>query len=76
MVDWRAHKKAHKLERCPVPDCGGTMRLGWDTYTCEKCGHFYQDISLQDVIEADDPAHLKFCECAYCKGLDAEGGKP
>jgi len=52
------------------------MRLGWDTYTCEKCGHFYQDISLQDVIEADDPAHLKFCECAYCKGLDAEGGKP
>jgi len=64
MVDWQAHKKAHKLEICPA--CDGMMRLGGDTYTCEKCGHFEQDPSLQDIVERDDPANLKFCSCEYC----------
>ena len=46
------------------------MRLGWDTYTCEKCGHFSQDPSLQDIIEQDDPGNLRFCNCDYClKGV-------
>jgi hypothetical protein len=42
------------------------MRLGWDTYTCEKCGHFEQDISLQDIVERDDPGNLRYCDCNYC----------
>jgi hypothetical protein len=66
MVDWRVHKKAHKLEACPVPGCGGIMRLGWDLYTCEKCGHFDQDISLHDIVERDDPSFLRECQCAHC----------
>jgi hypothetical protein len=66
MVDWRAHKKAHKLETCPVPGCGGMMRLRWDKYTCEKCGHFDQDISLHDIVERDDPSFLRECRCTYC----------
>jgi tRNA(Ile2) C34 agmatinyltransferase TiaS len=64
MVDWSAHKKAHKLEICPA--CGGMMRLGRIAYTCEKCGHFEQDPSLQDIVERDDPANLKYCNCDYC----------
>jgi hypothetical protein len=64
MVDRLARKKAHMLEMCPA--CGGVMRLGWDTYTCEKCGHFDQDISLQDIVERDDPAKLEYCNCEYC----------
>jgi len=64
MVDWRAHKKAHKLEICPA--CGGKMYLTRDIYTCEKCGHFDQDISLHDNVERNDPANLKFCNCEYC----------
>jgi hypothetical protein len=66
MVDWKAHKKAHKSESCPVPGCGGVMRLDWDTYKCEKCGHFEQDPSLHDIIERDG-GHLKFCDCPYCR---------
>jgi tRNA(Ile2) C34 agmatinyltransferase TiaS len=64
MVDLRLHKKAHKLQRCPA--CGGMMRLGSDTYTCEKCGHFEQDIMLHDIVERDDPTNLKECNCEYC----------
>lgn len=64
MVDAQAHKKAHRLEACPA--CGGMMRLGRDTYTCEKCGHFDQDISLQDIVERDDPGNLRYCNCEYC----------
>ncbi len=64
MVDHLARNKAPKLETCPA--CGGVMRLGWDTYTCEKCGHFEQDISLQDIVERDDPANLRECSCEYC----------
>lgn len=70
MVDHRARKKAHELETCPA--CGGKMRLGWDTYTCEKCGHFEQDIMLQDIVERDDPANLRYCNCGYC--LKKSGG--
>jgi tRNA(Ile2) C34 agmatinyltransferase TiaS len=64
MVDWSAHKKAHKLEMCPA--CGGMMHLGFDTYRCEKCGHFEQDPSLHDIVERDDPANLKYCNCDHC----------
>ena len=64
MVDRREQQKAHKLERCPA--CGGMMRLGRTVYTCEKCGHFSQDPLLQDIIEQDDPANLRFCNCPYC----------
>lgn len=70
MVDRRAHEKAPKLERCPA--CGGMMRLGWDTYTCKKCGHFSQDPSLHDIVERDDPSNLKFCNCDYC--VNQRGG--
>jgi hypothetical protein len=65
MVDSRAHKKAHKLEKCPA--CGGMMRLGWDTYQCDSCPHFRQDMMLQDVMERDDPENLKLCKCEYCQ---------
>lgn len=65
MTDWRAHSKAHKIEMCPA--CGGRMLLRWDTYKCEKCGHFSQDISLQDIVERDDPSNLRFCKCDYCQ---------
>jgi hypothetical protein len=71
MVDWQAQKKAHQLEICPA--CGGKMPLGGDTYKCEKCGHFEQDISLHDIVERDDPANLKFCNCEYC--LKERSGK-
>jgi hypothetical protein len=73
MVDWREHKRAHKLEMCPA--CGGTMRLGRDTYTCENkdCGHFAQDPSLHDIVERDDPSNLRFCNCRYC--LEQRGGQ-
>lgn len=66
MVDRRAYKKAPKIRMCPA--CHGRMHLGWDTYSCEneKCGHFDQDVMLQDIIERDDPANLKFCNCMYC----------
>jgi len=72
MVDWRAHNKAHKLEKCPA--CGGIMRLRGDTYICQndKCGHFEQDPSLHDVVERDG-GHLKFCHCGYCVNRDNEG---
>ena len=66
MVDWAAHKKAHKLEICPA--CGSTVRLRWDSYICEKCGHFEQDISLHDIVERDDPTYLRECKCMYCTG--------
>jgi hypothetical protein len=49
------------------------MRLGFDTYTCEKCGHFEQAIELHDIIERDDPAYLKYCNCAHC--LSERGGE-
>jgi hypothetical protein len=62
---------AYKLEPCPA--CGGLMGLRSDTYTCEKCGHFEQDILLRDAIARDDPANLKFCNCEYC--LKERGGK-
>jgi hypothetical protein len=65
MIDWRAHDKAHELEACPVPGCGGIMRLGWDTYTCDRCGHFEQDPSLHDIAERDG-GHSKDCKCAFC----------
>jgi hypothetical protein len=42
------------------------MHLGRDTYTCDKCKHFRQDDSLQDIVESDDPGNLKECKCAYC----------
>ncbi len=42
------------------------MRLRWDKYTCEKCGHFNQDISLHDIVERDDPSFLSECHCTYC----------
>jgi hypothetical protein len=73
MVDKHAYKKAHKLETCPA--CGMIMRLSWDTYACEnkQCGHFRQDPHLQDIMERDDPANLKFCNCAYC--LKLRGGQ-
>jgi len=64
MVDRRARENAHTLELCPA--CGGMMRLGWDTYTCEKCAHFSQDPSLQDIVELDDPKNLRYCNCEYC----------
>jgi len=73
MVDWRAHKRAHQLEACPVPGCGGIMRLGRDTYKCDKCPHFEQDISLHDIVEQDDPSYLKECTCPYC--TEQNGGK-
>jgi len=50
------------------------MRLGWDTYACEKCGHFVQDISLHDINERDG-GHLKYCQCAYCLKEDARTRK-
>jgi hypothetical protein len=65
VVDWRALKKAHQLEGCPA--CGGTIRLGWDTYTCEnkECEHFEEDPSLHDIIERDG-GHLRLRHCDYC----------
>lgn len=41
------------------------MRLQFDTYRCDKCEHFRQELSLQDIIERDG-GHLKFCECTFC----------
>ena len=73
MVDWRVHNKTHKLQPCPA--CGGTMRLGRDTYTCEKCRHFEQDPSLQDIVERDDPGNLKFCRCNHCVNKGNEGSE-
>ena len=66
MVDQRLRKKAPEFEGCPA--CGGRMRLGWDTYTCEneKCKHFVQAVELQDIVERDDSANLRFCNCEYC----------
>jgi hypothetical protein len=66
MIDWRKQKQAPEALSCPVPNCGGMMQLEWDTYTCPKCEHFWQDPSLQDVAE-DDSANLKFCNCEYCQ---------
>lgn len=70
MVDRRAHKKAPKMESCPVRGCGGMMHLAFDTYRCNKCRHFRQDMSLQDIVERDG-GHLKFCECLHCKEANA-----
>jgi hypothetical protein len=66
MVDLRAAKKAPKMRTCPA--CHSRMLLAWDAYTCEnkQCGHFEQDIMLQDIIERDDPANLKYCNCGHC----------
>jgi hypothetical protein len=63
MVDLRAVKTAHQLETCPA--CGGTMRLQFDTYTCDGCEHFRQEPSLHDISERDG-GHRKFCECTFC----------
>lgn len=55
------------------------MHLGRDTYTCDKCKHFEQDISLQDPVKSDDPANLKECKCAYCTNATIKfnhGSKP
>src|ERR1700690_795137 len=40
----RRKKEPHQLEGCPA--CGETMRLVWDRYTCESCGHFAQNPDL------------------------------
>ena len=37
-----------------------------DIYKCEKCPHFSQDPDLQDIVEQENPANLKFCRCEYC----------
>jgi hypothetical protein len=73
MVDWSAHKKAHKIEVCPA--CGGVMRLGRDTYTCQNkdCGHFEQDPSLHDILERDG-GYLRFCQCKYCTSKEQDKG--
>jgi hypothetical protein len=49
------------------------MRLGRDSYKCDKCPHFEQDISLHDIVEQDDPSYLKECTCPYC--AEQNGGK-
>jgi hypothetical protein len=64
MVDYHAELAAHKLEGCPA--CHGDMPLAGDTYTCEKCGHFRQNPSLQSIVEREDSANLKFCNCEFC----------
>jgi len=79
MIDRRVHKKPHTLETCPVPGCGGMMHLRRGTYTCDRCKHFEQDISLQNIVESDDPASLRECKCPYCRNATIEfnhGSKP
>lgn len=31
------------------------------------CNHFYVDFDRQNIVERDDPANLRFCDCPWCK---------
>jgi hypothetical protein len=67
-------RKKQKLFIAKCPACkDGSLRdapLNGMAY-CDKCPHSTQDLMRQDVIERDDPANLKFCNCDYCKRQEA-----
>ena len=63
-------RKKEKLfiEKCPACRDGFLRSSPWNGMShCDKCKHFTQDPMRQNVIERDDPANLKFCNCEYCR---------
>ena len=46
------------------------------SWRCDKCDHFYVDFDLQDTVERDDPANLRFCDCPWCKAHPDVAAEP